>query len=322
MVQPPNYSNGGGRMGGAAGSAGLSATLGTNVLPRVLIIMVCSFVLFLQSVIYSNRTLGDGGAENYGIAVGIISFVFSAAYLFLAKKKPSTFSNWVLPKVRGELSITHLYTGFTALWWSFAAAILTFGHPFNVTSNAYFAIWAATATSYLLLGKAYARVQIAMRSMSAIQERTNVKALAGLAISSAIVLFAAIEFVGITGEASFAIVIGVLSTCVSSLMYYMVDREKVGAPLKKAFSAVLLLLWGITACVLTFDGPFNATGNGYFGTWASLFFATAFAWQELVGGEVPMGIIHKSFAFDRIDDESAAPPMRPAGLDKSPGDVA
>ena len=63
----------------------------------------------------------------------------------------------------------------------------------------------------------------------------------------------------------------------------MVDREKVGAPLKKAFSAVLLLLWGITACVLTFDGPFNATGNGYFGTWASLFFATAFAWQELVG---------------------------------------
>ena len=72
-----------------------------------------------------------------------------------------------------------------------------------------------------------------MRSMSAIQERTNVKALAGLAISSAIVLFAAIEFVGITGEASFAIVIGVLSTCVSSLMCAS-DRRRPAASARAA----------------------------------------------------------------------------------------
>ena len=36
----------------------------------------------------------------------------------------------------------------------------------------------------------------------------------------------------------------------------------------------------VAAGVLTFRGPFVATGNGYCGTWLGFACALAFAWQE------------------------------------------
>ena len=44
-----------------------------------------------------------------------------------------------------------------------------------------------------------------------------------------------------------------------------------------------MLCWSLDALpagVLTFRGPFVATGNGYFGTWLGFACALAFAWQE------------------------------------------
>lgn len=154
-AQPPNYSSGGKRTMGA-GSAGLAATLGHGVLPRVQIIMFCSVVVLVQSIMVmprasaatvttgrmlqqaSNDTndsaspsppttatpapapatdislclapaISSGAAENYALSVGLISFLFCAGYLAVAKFKPMVYNNWVLPKVRGELTIAHLY---------------------------------------------------------------------------------------------------------------------------------------------------------------------------------------------------------------------
>ena len=56
------------------------------------------------------------------------------------------------------MTIMQLYALFMFLWWATAAAILTFFDPFRVTTNAYFAIWAATIASTLLLSTSFQKV--------------------------------------------------------------------------------------------------------------------------------------------------------------------
>lgn len=268
------------------------------------------------------------------------------------------------------------------LWWTPAAAILTFFSPFTQTSNAYFATWIATITVYLMLSSAFTRVQVcaasprarpcvaqpsladalgrctfsacaspaqvAMQSMSAIQEDANVKALAGLALSSAVVFFGSLEYLGlpadadidgdgettlieqqmfdalllemsgVKGEATFALIAGLLSLITAVALYYLVDRKKVGPPVKKGLGASLVLLWVIAAAVLTFDGPFYGTGNGYFGTWVAVFCSVSFAWQEFVGSALPFSVVTSSFAFTPMMDDSSMTPSAPPGS----GDVA
>lgn len=313
MVMAPSYGNGGKRaafpMG--PGAAGLVMTLGDGVMSRVLIISFCSFVVLLQSFFVIGRTTGDGAAESYACAVGAISLAFSLLFLALAKFKPSTFSNWVLPKVRGELSISQVFAVFLVAWWTPAAAILTFFSPFTMTSNAYFATWAAEISAVLMLSKAFTRVQIAMKSMSDIHAAAPLRSLAGLVLASVVVLFGSIEYVGTEaagGEATFSLITGIVSAVLSVLTYYAVDRKKVGAGPKKALSALFSTLWFVALLILTFDGPFNATGNGYFGTWFAFFCSVSFAYREFVGGDMPLGSSVRS-AFNPFDDvEDSLPP--------------
>jgi len=283
--------------------AGVSDILGAGMLPRLMIIMFCSLVVLLQSSIDASRTSGDGAAESYGISVGAISFGFTIVFILFAKKKPDTFANWVLPKVRGELSVTQLFSLFIFVWWFFGTAILTFFAPYTYTSNAFFATWTAVITAALMMAAVFQRVQIAMQASLSVSQDANVKALAGLTVFSTVVLFSSIEYVGTTGEATFSLIAGLLSLLASAMLYYLVDKKRVGAPTKKGLGAFFVLLWFVAVCVLTFDGPFNITGNGYFGTWAAMFCSLSFAYQEFVGGEIPLGSIRASFAFATMADD-------------------
>ena len=56
--------------------------------------------------------------------------------------------------------------------------------------------------------------------------------------------------------------------------------EKCTRALRRASAVLLLVLWIVAAGVLTFRGPFVATGNGFFGSWLGFVCALAFAWQE------------------------------------------
>ena len=186
-----------------------------------------------------------------------------------------------------------------------------------------------------------------MKSMSAIHEDAHVKSLAGIALSSAIVLFASIEFVGLNPEATFSLIAAVFSVVLAALMcacpcelphqplaahsvcrvrgrmlsdpdgpwshsmtrrYYLVDRKVIGPPAKKGLAGVFVSLWLFAAIILTFDGPFNMTGNGYFGTWFATFCSISYAYQEYVGGDLPLGSsLRRSFAFEAMESFEEAP---------------
>jgi len=193
------------------------------------------------------------------------------------------------------------------VWWGAGAAVLTFFSPFTATSNAYFATWAAFVASVLMCTSAFQRVAAAFGRASSLREDANVKSLVGLALSSVVVLFSCIEYVGLgDGKAVFGLIAGALSALLAALMYFLVDRKKAGIPLKKAMACLFVLLWVCAAVVLTFDGPFGSTGNGYFATWIAAICSFSFAYQEFVGGELPLTRgLRSSFSFTPMEDASS-----------------
>ena len=74
--------------------------------------------------------------------------------------------------------------------------------------------------------------------------------------------------------------IGPARASVSGVRRRSAARQRCSAAIRRAAALLLLALWVVAAGVLTFRGPFVATGNGYFGTWLGFACALAFAWQE------------------------------------------
>jgi len=307
------------------GANGVSSLLGDGMLLRVLLLLFCSLVVLISSAIElgraSERVLigelavlkSNGSTEAYGVAVGSVSLGFGIIFLALAKYKPDTFSNWTSKK--GDLTITQCFTIFLALWWTPAAAVLTFFNPFRDTSNAYFAVWAAFILSLLLLSASFSRVNARFSSMMSVREyKSRTKWLVGLAVASCIVLFAAIETVGQgNGASTFGLIAGIFSAALSALVFYLVDRNKLGAKGVKAFALFFVALWIAAAIVLTFGGPFSRTGNGYFATWAATFCAVCLLYEELVGGEVTaVSAVRRSFSFRPMIEPTETPAGMPS----------
>ena len=76
-----------------------------------------------------------------------------------------------------------------------------------------------------------------------------------------------------------------------------------GLALKKFAAVVLIVLWLLTAIILTFSGPFDRTGNGFFATWAATFFATSFGYQIFFGTEPTLvRSVMRTLSFQKMDD--------------------
>lgn len=68
---------------------------------------------------------------------------------------------------------------------------------------------------------------------------------------------------------------GLFLACFSTLcMLAIIYMDKKGKPLSQMINLVLMaclsILWLVAACLVTFDGPFTETSNGYFSAWAAL----------------------------------------------------
>ena len=149
--------------------------------------------------------------------------------------------------------------------WSFVGAcFLTFDKPFNLTSNGYFAAWTVVFGSAMANGLTAGVAGGHLKGMGAIN---------GLLVSSLVVLLASIRPVADNAtnynEALYAMVLSCVTFVIFGMLVFMDNRGKEMCA-KQYFGmlGIFTIFWIVMACFVTFRGPFDVTGNGYFGSWA------------------------------------------------------
>lgn len=124
----------------------------------------------------------------------------------------------------------------------------------------YFASWATVITAAMALGFTAGAFQNSVKGLGA---------LTGLLASSIIVIIALIDTFGgsYRAESIYAMVVACITLV---LLLVHIYKEKKGGDgdgggmVMFVVFAFFSVLWVVLACLVTFRGPFVATGNGYF----------------------------------------------------------
>ena len=146
--------------------------------------------------------------------------------------------------------------------------VLTFVGPFTVTSNAYFACFAALGFSILMglqMTDASGEARAAING--------NQRALIGLLVSSIALFLATLTYLSSSVEAAWACMVSLISIG-AVLSLHFGRRLHHRLPVPPAWRTVLLillcLLWTSAVWFTTFNAPFVVTGSGYFSAWSGL----------------------------------------------------
>jgi hypothetical protein len=251
---------------------GEGSPLGLNISEAqfpLILVLATSFVLMLAVFTWE----GEMKSYGYAVSVPIISMLLSLTYLTLTVFKANLYALYAV-------HATHVLF----MWNLIGACFLTFSSPFITTGNGYFAAWGCVVTSAMAMGF----TGDAFRS-----KVEGLGSLLGLAASSGIVIIALIDYVGAgaqaysRAESLYAMVISVFTVLlVVGIMYSQNKYGELPWYSKAKFGSLTLfaILWLVLACLVTFSGPFNTTGNGYFASWvgaACICFATYSSWTEL-----------------------------------------
>jgi len=143
---------------------------------------------------------------------------------------------------------------------------MTFKHPFTATSNGYFGAWISLASA-ILFCQQYSDMLKALVGRAG----EHGPGLAILALASATLLAQSLvhaEDYGVRGNLTWALVGSGLSLLVCCLIAHFYSGMPDGF---KWVALCLALLWASLAGLLTFDGPYVGSGNGYFACWVGLF---------------------------------------------------
>ena len=135
------------------------------------------------------------------------------------------------------------------------------------TSNGYFAAWASVYGCAMAMGMDSNAFKSNIRGLGAVM---------GHLAASIVLLVASIPKIDseARGSRTRNNAIYALSLCclsiVVALMLMSMDRKgkQLGGMANLCLFASLAILWLVSACLVTFNGPFDKTGNGYFAAWA------------------------------------------------------
>ena len=202
-----------------------------------------------------------GKYASYAISVSAVAISFSSMGLLLNKFSQDMY----------EKAGTHMNT-VNFVWTFIGACFLTFYKPFTKTSNGYFAAWVAVYGSAMSMG------------MDANKFGSKVKgfgAVTALLASSIVVLIASIGPIqdnNYKNEAIYAMVLACVTLAFISLVMFMEKRDSsISGMIYFLTMGTLAVAWIVEACFVTFRGPFEVTGNGYFGSWAAAAASSAVA---------------------------------------------
>lgn len=207
-----------------------------------------------------------GGYSGYAISVSCVAIALSSIGLALTRftqDKPTR-----LGKLMNVLNFVYSFIG---------ACFLTFKEPFDQTSNGYFAAWTIVYGCAMVMGMTSTEFGSAIKGLGAVM---------GLMASSLVVIVATITPIREEMNNSDVFYALVLSCVTLAFILIILGLNKMGNHMPHMISflafTILAICWIIMACLVTFRGPFEVTGNGYFASWAGAATATmaAFATKE------------------------------------------
>jgi hypothetical protein len=228
------------------------------------------------------------GMIPYAVSVGAISCILCVMWMFASKYSPRSMAGYKQQN-SAQQKLMLPFAIFLAIWWSIAAAILTFDKPFTFTGNGYFSAWMGAIASNIFLSQS---LSIAQHTTSAEQLRAQVQRLSHLQpvfllfLSSVIAMIAGADVCdrqgdNCTGEYAWAFAVGalslVLTVVVIILEFFSAKLAYMSVTIVRGISVLLLLLWVPGVYVLTFVSPWTETSNGYFAAWICLFLSAVFA---------------------------------------------
>jgi len=213
--------------------------------------MFVAAAILVIAIVQHPTVDGDNVFYNYALSVAIVAMIFSLFGLILNR-------NDGLNERFGKFNAYFLF-----LWNVIGATILTFPGPFQQLGNAYFSVWALAVFSMMAVGVSPSSLK---------DEVSGMGAQAGLMASAIIVLIALVGPAGLgsnnaNGQVVYGVVLAALTIVFIGAFMFL---ERGGSPPSRVKMPLLVLLainWVVCACFLTFNGPFTAAGNGYFGAW-------------------------------------------------------
>ena len=210
-------------------------------------------LVLLVALLLRKRT--DTDNYTYGVIVSVLAMLLSFA--------GTVYHVWT----RESNAVSDGVTYFLFVWCFVGACVLTFLGPFEVTGNGYFSAWAMTISAAMAVGITRNDLQSYLTGF--------VGSLIGLGACAIVVLLDVVDEFGgrYQGEGVYALIVSIVTIFV--VVFYLYQQHTTTTAMMTADSstvtfsvcAAFAVMWIILACLVTFRGPFNLTGNGYFGAW-------------------------------------------------------
>lgn len=211
----------------------------------------------------------------YTVSAAVIAMAFSLGGLAMVHFNKDGFDKPMM----GMCSAGRLLMFFLFVWWAVAAGIITFDGPFEMVGNGYFATW---------FGFIFAVNGLGSTATDTMKELTTIGLLGLIAASVVLVGEIVPDHIGknddYRDESIYALTISLLSILVALIfliMQKMTGDENACNKVKVPVFIFFVVAWMILANLVTFRGPFEIPGNGYFAAWAGTVVAIHIAFSSL-----------------------------------------
>lgn len=209
-----------------------------------------SALILLVAILVGGKSLKN---YEYTISVAAVAMFFSLLGFLLTSCRKDNDDK------------TSQFNGiFLFLWCFIGACVLTFNGPFKITGNGYFASWSLAICSTMSVG---------VTGKKAKSFVTGIGAVLGLGASAIVVIAALIPEMRdddiYRNQEIYALVVSCVTIVLVGVLACQGHGKETVEPSKLKFLllAIFSILWIVLASIVTFDGPFRDTGNGYFGVW-------------------------------------------------------
>ncbi|KAG8459117.1 hypothetical protein KFE25_002524 [Diacronema lutheri] len=207
------------------------------------------------------------GAPAWGVALGLLSALICAAYLFAANSRADTAEAVLEPVVL-----------FLFWWWVAGVSTLTFYGPFVEVGNGFCATWAAlVVVTILLYGSSSAFRGTLDDAWAKMQLSAHVELLALASVVELVAASATCARGTCNDGSGWAITVGCVSlaTCAWAWISSSVPAARASslalAVRSPVFATAMSGWWLLAVCTLTLSSPFEHAGNGFLSTWAALY---------------------------------------------------